>query len=71
MGLKEEDFSKPKIAVVNSSSTFSECYIHLGDVSKAVQEAINQAGGLGFEGRTAAPSEPVWMVWRCSRFPHT
>ena len=59
MGLKEEDFSKPKIAVVNSSSTLSVCYIHLDDVSKAVQEAIREAGGLAFEVRTAAPSDFV------------
>jgi dihydroxy-acid dehydratase len=59
MGLKEEDFSKPKIAVVNSSSTLSVCYIHLDDVSKAVQEAIRKAGGLAFEVRTAAPSDFV------------
>jgi dihydroxy-acid dehydratase len=59
MGLKEEDFSKPKIAVVNSSSTLSVCYIHLDDVSRAVQEAIREAGGLAFEVRTAAPSDFV------------
>jgi dihydroxy-acid dehydratase len=59
MGLKEEDFFKPKIAVINSSSTLSVCYIHLDDVSKAVQEAIRNAGGLPFEVRTAAPSDFV------------
>ncbi|HUY15446.1 MAG TPA: dihydroxy-acid dehydratase [Terriglobia bacterium] len=57
MGLKEEDFEKPKIAVINSSSTLSVCYIHLDEVSKAVQQAIREAGGLPFEIRTAAPSD--------------
>jgi len=59
MGLKEEDFLKPKIAVVNSSSTLSVCYIHLDEVSRMVQEAIRKAGGLPFEIRTAAPSDFV------------
>jgi dihydroxy-acid dehydratase len=57
MGLKEEDFTKPKIAVVNSSSTLSVCYIHLDEVSRVVQDSIQQAGGLSFEIRTAAPSD--------------
>ncbi|HVX68054.1 MAG TPA: dihydroxy-acid dehydratase [Bryobacteraceae bacterium] len=57
MGIPEEDFTKPKIAVINSSSTLSVCYIHLDEVSHAVQEAIRGAGGLPFEIRTAAPSD--------------
>jgi dihydroxy-acid dehydratase len=57
MGIPEEDFTKPKIAVINSSSTLSVCYIHLDEVSRAVQAAIREAGGLPFEIRTAAPSD--------------
>ena len=57
MGIGEEDFEKPKIAVVNSSSTLSVCYIHLDEVSRAVQQAIRESGGLPFEIRTAAPSD--------------
>ena len=57
MGIQEADFTKAKIAVVNSSSTLSVCYIHLDEVSRAVQESIREAGGLPFEIRTAAPSD--------------
>ena len=57
MGIAEEDFEKPKIAVVNSSSTLSVCYIHLDEVSRTVQQAIRESGGLPFEIRTAAPSD--------------
>ena len=57
MGIPEEDFEKPKIAVVNSSSSLSVCYIHLDDVSRAVQKSIRASGGLPFEIRTAAPSD--------------
>ena len=57
MGIPEEDFVKPKIAVINSSSTLSSCYIHLDAVSAVVQKAIRDAGGLPFEIRTIAPSD--------------
>jgi dihydroxy-acid dehydratase len=59
MGIRNEDFDKPKIAVVNSSSNLSVCYVHLDDVAKAVRESIRQAGGLAFEVRTAAPSDAI------------
>jgi dihydroxy-acid dehydratase len=57
MGLKEEDFIRPKVAVVNSSSTLSVCYSHLDELSKVVQKSIRDSGGLPFEIRTAAPSD--------------
>ncbi|HEV8693256.1 MAG TPA: hypothetical protein VGQ93_03570, partial [Lysobacter sp.] len=39
MGLKEEDFDKPKIAIVNSSSKLSVCFQHLDGVALAVAES--------------------------------
>ncbi|MBS1852727.1 MAG: dihydroxy-acid dehydratase [Acidobacteria bacterium] len=68
MGIKEEDFDKPKIAVVNSSSSLSVCYIHLDDVSRVVQDAIRQAGGLPFEIRTAAPSDFITSAGLKARY---
>lgn len=68
MGIREEDFEKPKIAVINSSSTLSSCYIHLDDVSKAVQNAIREAGGLPFEVRTVAPSDFVTSAGKKARY---
>ncbi len=68
MGIKEEDFHKPKIAVVNSSSGLSVCYQHLDEVSKAVQSAIRDAGGLPFEIRTVAPSDFVTSAGRKARY---
>lgn len=68
MGIKEEDFDKPKIAVINTSSTLSSCYIHLDDVSKAVQQAIREAGGLPFEVRTVAPSDFVTSAGKKARY---
>jgi dihydroxy-acid dehydratase len=68
MGIPEEDFHKPKIAVVNSSSTLSVCYIHLDDVSREVQKAIRENGGLPFEIRTAAPSDFVTSAGLKARY---
>jgi len=68
MGIPEEDFLKPKIAVVNSSSSLSVCYIHLDDVSKVVQKSIREAGGLPFEIRTAAPSDFITSAGLKARY---
>lgn len=68
MGIKEEDFDKPKIAVVNSSSTLSVCYIHLDEISQIVQKSIREHGGLAFEIRTAAPSDFVTSAGKKARY---
>jgi dihydroxy-acid dehydratase len=57
LGLTEEDMTKPKIAVVNSSSELAICFSHLDGIAKLVKEEIRAAGGLPFEIRTAAPSD--------------
>src|SRR5215469_1663145 len=68
MGIGEEDFSKPKIAVVNSSSTLSVCYIHLDEISHIVQQSIREQGGLPFEIRTAAPSDFITSAGKKARY---
>ncbi len=68
MGISKEDFEKPKIAVVNSSSNLSVCYVHLDDVAKAVADSVRQAGGLPFEIRTAAPSDAITSAGRQARY---
>ncbi|WP_327128558.1 dihydroxy-acid dehydratase [Streptomyces sp. NBC_01727] len=57
LGLTDEDMDKPKIAIVNSSSQLATCYSHLDDIARAAKEAIAEAGGIGFEIRTVAPSD--------------
>ncbi|SCK53746.1 dihydroxy-acid dehydratase [Streptomyces sp. WMMB 322] len=57
LGLTDEDMAKPKIAIVNSSSSLATCYSHLDGVAQAAREAVAEAGGLGFEIRTVAPSD--------------
>jgi dihydroxy-acid dehydratase len=68
MGIPEEDFDKPKIAIVNSSSKLSVCYSHLDDVVRVVEKAIRAAGGLPFEIRTVAPSDFVTSAGKQGRY---
>ena len=46
MGITEDDFAKPKIAVVNSSSGLSVCFAHLDELARLVAAEIRAAGGL-------------------------
>ena len=57
LGLSDEDMVKPKIAIVNSSSQLAICFSHLDEVARRAKRAIELAGGVGFEVRTAAPSD--------------
>lgn len=57
LGLTDEDMEKPKIAIVNSSSGLAICYSHLDEIARRTKAAIERAGGIGFEIRTAAPSD--------------
>jgi dihydroxy-acid dehydratase len=59
IGLSDVDFEKPKIAIVNSSSGLASCFSHLDGIVGPLQEAIRGAGGIGFEVRTAAPSDAI------------
>ena len=68
MGIAEEDFDKPKIAVINSSSGLSVCYQHLNDYSVLAQEAIRKAGGLPFEVCTIAPSDFITSAGKKARY---
>lgn len=56
-GITEEDMEKPKIAVVNSSSTLAACFMHLDGIAERMREALRAAGALPFEVRTAAPAD--------------
>jgi dihydroxy-acid dehydratase len=57
LGLSDADMLKPKIAIVNTSSQLAICYSHLDEIARRAKRAIEAAGGIGFEVRTAAPSD--------------
>jgi dihydroxy-acid dehydratase len=64
LGLTDEDLAKPKIAIVNSSSGLAPCFSHLDPIAAAVKESIRDAGGVGFEIRTVAPTDFLMSVGR-------
>jgi dihydroxy-acid dehydratase len=68
MGIDEADFDKPKIAVVNSSSSLSVCYAHLDEASKVAQQSIRESGGLPFEIHTVAPSDFITSAGKKARY---
>lgn len=68
MGLKEEDFDKPKIAIVNSSSKLSVCFSHLDGLARVVEDSIRAAGGVPLEIRTATPSDFVTSAGKQGRY---
>jgi dihydroxy-acid dehydratase len=57
LGLTDEDMAKPKIAIVNSSSSLAICFSHLDEIARRAKRAIERGGGVAFEVRTAAPSD--------------
>src|SRR5215469_15305250 len=59
LGLTDEDMAKPKIAIVNTSSDLASCFSHLDGIVGPLKEAIRAPGGIGFEIRTAAPSDAI------------
>ncbi|HET9081367.1 MAG TPA: dihydroxy-acid dehydratase [Trebonia sp.] len=59
LGLSDGDLEKPKIAIVNSSSQLASCFSHLDQIVAPLKKAIEDAGGVAFEVRTAAPSDAI------------
>lgn len=68
LGLTDDDFEKPKIAIVNSSSGLATCFSHLDGIVGPLREAIHAAGGVAFEVRTAAPSDVITGAGSAGRY---
>jgi dihydroxy-acid dehydratase len=68
LGLTDADLEKPKIAIVNSSSGLASCFSHLDGIVGPLREAIRGAGGVGFEIRTAAPSDAITSAGAAGRY---
>jgi dihydroxy-acid dehydratase len=61
MGVKEEDFNKPFIAVANSYTDIVAGHVHLQSFSRRVKQAIREAGGVPFEFDTIAVDDGIAM----------
>ncbi len=60
-GMKDEDFSKPIIAVANSFTQFVPGHVHLKDLGQLVAREIEAAGGVAKEFNTIAIDDGIAM----------
>ncbi|HCY63182.1 MAG TPA: dihydroxy-acid dehydratase [Oxalobacteraceae bacterium] len=60
-GMKDSDFDKPIIAVVNSFTQFVPGHVHLKDLGQLVAREIEAAGGIAKEFNTIAVDDGIAM----------
>jgi len=60
-GMKDEDFVKPMIAVVNSFTQFVPGHVHLKDMGQLVAREIERSGGVAKEFNTIAVDDGIAM----------
>ncbi|NQZ52666.1 MAG: dihydroxy-acid dehydratase [Piscirickettsiaceae bacterium] len=60
-GMKDEDFSKPIIAISNSFTQFVPGHVHLKDMGQLVAREIEKAGGVAKEFNTIAVDDGIAM----------
>ena len=60
-GMKEDDFEKPIIAIVNSYTNFVPGHVHLREIGKLIKEIIDANGGFGVEFNTIAIDDGIAM----------
>ncbi|WP_055038655.1 dihydroxy-acid dehydratase [Blastochloris viridis] len=60
-GMKDSDFGKPIIAVVNSFTQFVPGHVHLKDIGQLVAREIEAAGGIAKEFNTIAIDDGIAM----------
>src|SRR5512136_2004642 len=60
-GVKEEDFDKPFVAIVNSYVDVVPGHVHLQDFGKLVKDAVHAAGGVPFEFNTIGVDDGIAM----------
>ncbi len=60
-GVKDEDFEKPFIAIVNSYVDIVPGHVHLQSFGKMIKEAVRAAGGVPFEFNTIGVDDGIAM----------
>jgi dihydroxy-acid dehydratase len=60
-GVKDEDFSKPFIAIVNSYTDIIPGHVHLQDVGRQIKQAVRLAGAVPFEFNTIGVDDGIAM----------
>ena len=67
-GVRDEDMSKPFVAVVNSYADIVPGHVHLNEFAKIVKDSIRAAGGVPFEFNTIAVDDGIAMGHDGMRF---
>lgn len=60
-GVRDEDFDKPFIAIVNSYVDIVPGHVHLRDFGREIKEAVRAAGGVPFEFNTIGVDDGIAM----------
>lgn len=60
-GLKDDDFDKPFIAIVNSYVDIVPGHVHLQEFGRLVKDAVRAAGGVPFEFNTIGVDDGIAM----------
>jgi len=60
-GVKDEDFSRPFIAIVNSYVDIIPGHVHLQDFGRRIKDAVRAAGGVPFEFNTIGVDDGIAM----------
>ena len=61
VGLRDEDFGKPLVAVANTWSEVTPCNFHLRDIADKVKAGIREAGGVPLEFNSIVISDGISM----------
>ena len=70
-GMKEEQFGKPIIAIVNSFTQFVPGHTHLHEIGQLVKAEIEKQGCFAAEFNTIAIDVSLWGTMGCfTRFLH-
>jgi len=60
-GVKDDDFAKPFIAIVNSYVDIIPGHVHLQDFGRLIKDAVRAAGGVPFEFNTIGVDDGIAM----------
>ncbi len=61
VGLRDEDFSKPLVAVANTWSEVTPCNAHLRELAESVKAGVREAGGVPLEFNSVVVSDGISM----------
>ena len=61
VGMDDDDFAKPLIAIANTWTDTTPCNAHLRDLADSVRRGIREAGGMPLEVNTIAISDGITM----------